>query len=104
LELDARVAEIVGPWEAVRKGMFGGTGYFVNGNMLGGVHKDHLILRLGEAAGTEMLRDPRARPFDITGHPMRGWVMVEPGEIDDDDDLVLWLSRAKAHAESLPPK
>ena len=47
------------PWEATRKAMFGGSGYFLNGNMLAGVHKDHLVLR---------------------------------------------LSRAKAHAESLPPK
>lgn len=102
LELDARVAEVVGPWEATRKPMFGGTGYILNGNMLAGVHKDRLILRLGDGAPA-LLLDPRVRPFDITGRPMKGWVMVGPGGIDD-DDLVLWLSRAKAHAESLPPK
>lgn len=102
-ELDARVAEVVGPWEATRNAMFGGSGYFLGGNMLAGVHKDLLVLRLGEEAGAAMLLDPRVRPFDITGRPMKGWVMVEPGGIDD-DDLVLWLSRAKAHAESLPPK
>jgi hypothetical protein len=34
---------------------------------------------------------------------MRGWVMVEPGDIGD-DELVMWLSDAKAYVESLPPK
>ena len=49
------------------------------------------------------LLDPRVSVFDITGRPMRGWVMVEPGVIDD-DQLVLWLSAAKAFVGSLPPK
>jgi hypothetical protein len=102
-ELDGRVAEIVGPWDTTRKKMFGGTGYFLNGNMLGGVHKDFLVLRLGGEAGATVLRDPRVRPFDITGRPMQGWVMVEPGGLDD-DELVLWLSTAKAYVGSLPPK
>jgi hypothetical protein len=41
--------------------------------------------------------------FDITGRPMAGWAMIEPVEIDD-DQLVLWLSGAKAYVETLPPK
>jgi hypothetical protein len=101
-ELDARVAEIVGPWDTERKKMFGGTGYLLNGNMVTGVRKDFLILRLGEEGAAALLLDPRVRVFDITGRPMQGWVMVESGGIDD--ELVLWLSDAKAYAESLPPK
>ncbi len=102
-DLDARVSEIVGPWGTVRKRMFGGTGYLLGGTMLTGVYKDSLILRLGEEAAAPLLLDRRARVFDITGRPMRGWVMVASEAIDD-DELVLWLSDAKAYAESLPPK
>jgi hypothetical protein len=102
-ELDARVSEVVGPWDTERKRMFGGTGYLLGGNMLAGVHKDSLILRLGEGSAAPLLLDPRARVFDITGRPMQGWVMVESQGIDD-DELVLWLSAAKAFVEPLPPK
>ena len=100
-ELDARVSEIVGPWETERKRMFGGTGYLLKGNMLTGVYRDSLILRMGEDGASALLVDPRARVFDITGRPMRGWVMVESEGIGD-DELVLWLSDAKAFVESLP--
>jgi hypothetical protein len=102
-ELDARVAEVVGPWGTTRKKMFGGAGYLLNGNLLAGVHKNHLVLRLGEEAAASVMTDPRARVFDITGRPMAGWAMIEPVEIDD-DQLVLWLSGAKAYVETLPPK
>ena len=102
-ELDARVAEIVGTWGAVRKKMFGGTGYLIGGNMVAGVHKNHLVLRMGDEAAAVTLRDPRARVFDITGRPMAGWVMLESVPLPD-DDLVMWLISAKAFVETLPPK
>jgi hypothetical protein len=103
-ELDSRVAEVVGPWGTTRKKMFGGTGYMLSGNLLAGVHKDHLVLRLGDEQGGNLLAtDRRARAFDITGHAMAGWVMIGPVEIDD-DQLVLWLSAAKGYVETLPPK
>jgi hypothetical protein len=36
-DLGREVAEIVTPWGATRKAMFGGTGYLLRGNMVGGV-------------------------------------------------------------------
>ena len=102
-ELDARIGDIVGPWGAVRQKMFGGTGYLVNGNMMAGVHKDRLILRLGDEAGGKALEQPSVRPFDITGRPMKGWVMVESSAVMG-DELADWLALARGYAESLPPK
>ncbi len=102
-ELDARVAEIVDPWGATRQKMFGGTGYLVNGNMMAGVHKDRLVLRLGDEAGAKALQQPSVRPFDITGRPMKGWVMVEQSAVAG-AGLVDWLALARGYAESLPPK
>ena len=50
-ELDVRIMEIAAPWGSERKRMFGGTGHMLHGHMMVGVHKDRLILRLGEQAG-----------------------------------------------------
>jgi TfoX/Sxy family transcriptional regulator of competence genes len=102
-ELDERIAEILATWGTTRKKMFGGTGYLVNGNLMAGVHEDNLILRLGEEDGARSLGEPLVHPFDITGRPMKGWVMVEPAGAEG-DELARWLSLARAYAASLPPK
>jgi hypothetical protein len=102
-ELDGRLTDAVASLETVRKKMFGGTCHILRGNMMAGVYKDYLILRLGEPMATQALGKPFVRPFDITGRPMRGWVMVEaPGT--QGDALEDWVALAREYAESLPPK
>lgn len=88
----------------VAKKMFGGVGYLVQGNMACGVHKDMLIVRVGPEAYEEALEKPYTRQFDMTGRPMRGWVMVESGGFDSDEDLGYWVDRGVEFALSLPPK
>jgi len=101
--VDDRVAEVALAWGAARRRMFGGTCYLLNGNMAAGVIGDELILRLGQEGGTAALTDSHVRPFDMTGRPMRGWVMVKPAGFAGDRPKD-WLAQAKLFAESLPPK
>ena len=49
------------------KTMFGGIGFLLNGNMLVGVWKDSLIVRLGPEEGEEALKEPHVSEFQITG-------------------------------------
>jgi hypothetical protein len=102
-ELDARITETVVDWGATRKKMFGGTCHLLNGNMLCGVNENRLIVRLGHEAGAAALEEPHARPMDITGRPMKGWVMVGPKGYEG-DGLQDWLDRARAFVSTLPPK
>lgn len=102
-ELDARVAEVVTPWGATRKTMFGGTGYMLNGHLLGGVYKQRLLVRLSVEEGAEALAEPDTAPFDMMPHPMPGWVTIGT-EGAAGDGLRCWLERARTYAESLPPK
>ena len=67
------------------KKMFGGVGFLLNGNMLVGVWKDSLIVRLGPDEGEEALKEPHVKEFDITGRPMKGWVLVQPEGVAGDD-------------------
>jgi TfoX/Sxy family transcriptional regulator of competence genes len=101
--LDARVAVVALPWGAERKKMFGGTGYLISGNMMAGVHRERLVLRLSEEMGAAALQEPFTAPFDITGRPMKGWLMLDAEKLDD-AALLVWLEKARAFAESLPPK
>lgn len=86
------------------KKMFGGVGFLLNGNMLVGVWKDSLIVRLGPDQGEVALLEPHVREFDITGKPMRGWVLVEPEGVEDDDQLKGWIERAMKFVTTLPAK
>ena len=67
------------------KKMFGGIGFLLNGNMLVGVWKDSLIVRLGPVEGGAALREPHVGVFDITGRAMKGWVLVAPEGVEEDE-------------------
>jgi TfoX/Sxy family transcriptional regulator of competence genes len=86
------------------KKMFGGVGFLLNGNMLVGVWKDSLIVRLGPDNYDDALLEPHVREFDITGKPMKGWIMVEPEGVEDDDQLKDWIERALKFVKTLPAK
>lgn len=88
----------------VEKKMFGGVGFMLNGNMACGVNKDDLIVRVGPDNYAHAVTQAYARPFDFTGRPMKGWVMVGPDGVSDDDDLQNWVAQGVRFAQSLPPK
>jgi TfoX/Sxy family transcriptional regulator of competence genes len=88
----------------VEKKMFGGVGFLLNGNMLVGVWKDSLIVRLGPEESDDALKEPHVRAFDITGRAMKGWVMVGPDGVASDEQLNDWIQRAVKFVRSLPAK
>jgi TfoX/Sxy family transcriptional regulator of competence genes len=86
------------------KKMFGGVGFLLNGNMCVGVWKTSLIARLGPAQGESALDEPYVYDFDITGRPMKGWVMVEADGIETDEELNSWIQRSVEFVRTLPRK
>ncbi len=83
------------------KKMFGGVGFLKNGNMLVGVWKDSLIVRLGPDAYNDALLEPHVKEFDITGRPMKGWVMVESEGVEEDSELNEWIQLAVQFVDQL---
>ncbi len=103
--LATRIRAALGPLpNLVEKKMFGGVGFLVNGNMACGVHKDDMIVRVGPQASDQALSRPHTRIFDMTGHPMAGWVMVAPEGIRSESELKDWVDQGLSFAASLPPK
>jgi TfoX/Sxy family transcriptional regulator of competence genes len=104
-EIETRIKKIVSGWKKTdAKKMFGGVCHLLNGNMFCGVYKDFLILRLGEKKSKGVLELPFTKPFDITGRPMKGWVMVEREGFSSDSELRAWLDKAKSFVKTLPSK
>ena len=103
--LAARIRDALARRKGVEeKKMFGCICFFINGNALAGVWKDRLIARLGPDEGEAALREPHVRAFDITGRPMRNWVLVGPEGVQDDEQLSAWIQRAVKFVGALPAK
>jgi TfoX/Sxy family transcriptional regulator of competence genes len=104
-ELAERVRELLAPREAVsERKMFGGIGFMVAGNMACGVHCDELIVRLDAHEAERALEEGAVRRFDITGRPMKGWILVSSDGTAADDELAGWVDAGAEFASALPPK
>ena len=90
--------------DITKKKMYGGIGYLVGGNMACGVNKDDLIVRVGPEAYETALAQPHTKEFDMTGRPMKGWMVVRPTGYETDEALKGWVQRGVDFALSLPPK
>jgi len=88
----------------VKKKMFGGIGYLINGNMCFGIHKDALVVRTTAEIAQDLLKQDHIRVFDITGRAMKGWIMVGPEFVNDDHSLLSMLETGIAFAIQLPKK
>ena len=86
------------------KKMFGGIGFLPNGNLLIGVRKDSLLVRLGPEPSDEALQEAHVSEFKITGRSMKGWVLVAPEGVEDDEQLKGWIQRALKFVGKLPRK
>ncbi len=103
--LAARIrAELSGERGLTEQKMFGGIGFMLNGNLACGVNHNDLIVRFGPETNAECWRRPHARPFDLTGRPMAGWVSVASPGFASEQDLKEWVRLGADFARSLPPK
>jgi len=88
----------------VEKKMFGGVGFLVHGNMACGVYKNGMIVRVDPDKHTALLKKPYTRPFDITGRPMKGWLMVDADGCKTAKQLSAWVKEGIEFALTLPAK
>jgi TfoX/Sxy family transcriptional regulator of competence genes len=86
------------------KQMFGGIAFLIAGNMACGVSGDDLMVRVDREESEALLEESGVRRFDMTGRPMKGWLLVAPDATADDADLERWVRRGEAFAASLPAK
>ena len=90
--------------DVVEKKMFGSVVFLIHGNLLVGVWKDSLIVRVGPDNYEDALLEEHVCEFDVTGRPMKGWIMVEPEGVETDESLRTWIDRATEYVRSLPKK
>lgn len=100
-----RIRKVLGRRKALtEKKMFGGIAFMLRGNMCCGVLDDDLILRLRPEEAQKALKKPHTRKFEMTGRPMRGFVIVTSRGHKGDAALRKWVRQAADFASSLPAK
>ena len=57
--------------------MFGGTGFMLNRNLVAAVSKRGMLLRVGKDRYREALAWPGARPMEMRGRTMEGYVYID---------------------------
>jgi TfoX/Sxy family transcriptional regulator of competence genes len=88
----------------VEKKMFGGLAFLINGNMSVGIRGAELIVRIDPAGTDEALTEVGVRIFDITGRPMKGWLLVSAEAVSQAQALAQLVHRGVSYATSLPAK
>ena len=83
--------------------MFGGTGFMLNRNLVAAVSKRGLLLRVGKDRYRDALAWPGARPMEMRGRTMEGYVYIDP-PVPTNDTLKAWLDEAVAFVKTLPVK
>jgi hypothetical protein len=104
-DLEERIDSLLERLGAItKKRMFGGIGYLYQGNMCFGIHQESLILRVTTEKSAELLKNDYFSEFDITGRPMKGWVLVSPDILETEEHLLDTLSLGFNFAKTLPRK
>ncbi|HEV7937322.1 MAG TPA: TfoX/Sxy family protein [Solirubrobacteraceae bacterium] len=105
-DLAHRIREQLGDERGVtEKTMFGGLAFMLDGNMAGGITSGgELMVRVGPDASDEALARPHTRVFDMTGRPMKGWILVSSEGFATKRQLSFWVRRGVTFARTLRTK
>ena len=87
------------------KKMFGGLAFLIGGNMaISASGKGGALVRVDPAESAALVRTTTATVAVMGGREMPGWLRVSSDDLEADDQLTEWVSRAVRYARSLPSK
>src|SRR6185369_11216073 len=95
VELADQLREILLPlFPVTEKKMFGSIIFMLNGNMLAGVYQESYIFRIGREQQAAALKLKGTKVFDLTGRPMKAWVMLSKEGYNSKQLLEKWILMA----------
>jgi TfoX/Sxy family transcriptional regulator of competence genes len=105
-DLANRIRELIAAEDGLtEKKMFGGLAFLIDGNMSVGVSgQGGLMVRVDPDQTEELVAKPHARPFEMRGREMRGWLRVDDEGLRTKRQLEPWVRRGIAYARALPAK
>ncbi len=105
-ELAARIRDLLGGEDGVtEKKMFGGLAYLVHGNMaVAASGQGGVLVRVDPAQSGSLIAKTDARPMEMRGRHMQGWLRVDADDARTKRQLARWVRLGMTYARSLPAK
>jgi TfoX/Sxy family transcriptional regulator of competence genes len=105
-ELAGRIRDLIsGERGVTEKKMFGGLAFLLNGNMaVAASGQGGLLVRVDPAKSDALVASSPARPMEMRGRQLAGWLRVESEHVRTKRQLAAWVERGVAFARSLPAK
>ena len=105
-DLANRIRELIASEDGyTEQKMFGGIGFMIDGHMAVGVSGEGgLMIHCSKEETEALLAKPGARPFEMRGREMKGWLRVDAESVSTKRALEPWAMQSVAFARALPPK
>jgi TfoX/Sxy family transcriptional regulator of competence genes len=105
-DLAHRIRELmVTESDVTEKRMFGGLAFLVGGNMaIAASGQGGVLVRVDPAKSERLLETTDARPMEMRGREMHGWLRVDGDAVRTKRQLAKWVGIGTAFARSLPSK
>jgi TfoX/Sxy family transcriptional regulator of competence genes len=105
-QLADRIRELVGSEaDLTERKMFGGLAFLIGGNMaVAASGQGGVLVRVDPAQSDALVATTSARPMEMGGRQMQGWLRVGPEAVSTRRQLARWVKLGTSYARSLPAK
>jgi len=97
-DLADRIRELLGPTVSEQR-MFGGLAFLIGGNMaVAASGQGGLMVRVDPAKSDALVAKSNARPMEMRGRAMTGWLRVDTEDVLSKAQLAKWVKTGVAMA------
>ena len=89
----------------IEQKMFGGLAFLIGGNMaVAASGQGGALVHVDPERSDSIVASSNARPMEMRGREMAGWLRVAPEDLRTKRQLAKWVTLGAAYARSLPAK
>lgn len=105
-DLADRISALVaGETDLTEQRMFGGLAFLIGGNMaVAASGQGGLMVRVDPAESDTIVAKTNARPMEMRGKPIQGWLRIDSEDLATKRQLTRWVTLGTSYARSLPAK
>ena len=105
-DLADRIRELVADQPGLtEQKMFGGLAFLIGGNMaVAASGQGGVLVRVDPAESDALVATTSARPMEMGGRQLQGWLRVGPQAVRTSRQLAKWVELGTTYARSLPAK
>jgi hypothetical protein len=105
-DLADRIRDLVGGESGLtEQKMFGGLAFLIGGNMaVAASGQGGVLVRVDPGQSDALVASTNARPMEMRGRQMPGWLRVDADDVRSKRELAKWVERGTACARYLPAK